>query len=160
MKRVSLFLLVLLICIKLFAVSEQQRLVDYLDDNNYSNYEVIVTEDSLIYAQIKKEDTSTYLVLSSDNLEVHGYEGKTKVALFFDSLANILEVKIVKSRDTRSFVKRLKSSNFLEQFVNWKGKGEIVSKTGVTFTSDSVTQTVKNLIPYINRISKIINQQD
>jgi Na+-translocating ferredoxin:NAD+ oxidoreductase RnfG subunit len=123
------------------------------------NYSVEAIQDSIFYATNNTigEDRQ-FLIISSDNYEAKGYEGNTRLAIFFNYKGVVSTVEIIHSQDTRSFVRRLKRSNFLKQFQNWNGETKIKALTGVTFTSDAVARTVNNMQKLIIKITTHINK--
>lgn len=160
MKKLILLLTIIIslsLCYAKNSNNDFEQLNDYLKEEHMLTKSKIDTIESIVYAKIKNDGKESFLVISKNDNEEDGYNGKTKVAIFFTKNAQVTAVKIIDSEDTRRFVKKVKHSTFLDQFVNWNGKDTIKARSGATFTSDAIQLTVKNNLPLINKICYSIN---
>lgn len=150
--RTKIIMFILLISTGLFALSDQEILLDYAQDNKeIREYKLVENADIYFLKGISKNEEEEYLFISSEQDEVRGYQSNNKVIITLNSDKVIKHALLVKSKDTPSFVKRIKRSKFFTQFIGWNGEDKIQAITGATITCNSVKATIENLL---NRIEE------
>ena len=153
--KTTFVLLFLLISTGLFSLTDQELLLDFAKESEgLKEYKLVSNEESnYFYLQaVNNEDENEYIFISSAQDEVRGYSGLNKVVVIIDDNKSIKDASLLKSYDTRSFVRRIKKSNFLSQFKAWNGEDVIKAVTGATITSNSVKTTIFNLLTRIETI--------
>lgn len=148
--RTKITMFILLISTGLFALSDQEILLDYAQDNKeIREYKLVENADIYFLNGINKNEEEEYLFISSDQDEVRGYQSNNKVIITLNGDKTIKKALLVKSKDTPSFVKRIKRSKFFTQFIGWNGQDTIQAITGATITCNSVKATILNLLTRI-----------
>lgn len=109
---------------------------------NADSIEFLYQEDLRI-AKLHYNNRISYFVVSTDYCQPIGYCGITTLGIIFDSEIQIEEVRIIASEDTRSFVRRLKTKRFLNQFIAYKEGDKCETVTGATISSKAVIKSVK-----------------
>jgi Na+-translocating ferredoxin:NAD+ oxidoreductase RnfG subunit len=144
----------------LMALTDQEILLEFAEETKDLKEYKLIEEDkgNLYYLRgINKENKVEYLFISSTQDEERGYSGFNKVIVTVNGNKSIQKAVIVKSHDTKSFVRRVRKSKFLSQFIAWKGDVPIKAVTGATMTSNSVKNTISNLLKRIESIEKFKN---
>lgn len=153
--KITFILFLLLIATGLLSLTDQEILLDFAQESEgLKEYELVVKEKNQIFYLHgeNNEDEIEFLFISSTQDEVRGYSGANKVIITVDEEKSIKKAVIVKSYDTRSFVRRVQKSKFLSQFKAWNGEEAITAVTGATITSNSVKTTILNLLTRIETI--------
>ncbi len=117
-----------------------------------SRIEVLSCEHTRIGVFSTDEGRRRYFVQSNDYVQVAGYNGITNLGIILDADGVVVSVRILDSEDTRSFVKRLKTSGYLKQFTGYGGSGEFETVTGATVTSQAVNETVQRTVAFVGQL--------
>jgi Na+-translocating ferredoxin:NAD+ oxidoreductase RnfG subunit len=138
--------------------NNSQLLREYLaSKSDFLSYEIIESDDE-VYATIMTSDKQeVYVFISNESEELRGYQGFNKLIVKVDHQQQIKKLELIKSGDTASFVRRVKASDFLQQFVKWTKGKEIRSVTGATLTCKSIEATLANMISRIQAIQSDMN---
>lgn len=148
------FVFLLLLCsLGLHSVTDKALLINYVTENKEVDLYNLVETDNQFYIAIKdKADKNNYLFLSMPEEEVRGYQSNNKLIVKIDSNKKLLEVTLIDSKDTPSFVRRIKRARYLEKFTGWNGADKIKSVTGATITCNSISSTLQNMLQRINSL--------
>jgi hypothetical protein len=93
-----------------------------------------------------KPDSFRYFVVSDDFVKLKGYKGYTNLGVLLDEEAEILDVWIVSSGDTRRIVNKIKHSGMLEQFCSASKGKQIKHVTGATVTCQVICRTIEQML--------------
>lgn len=161
MKKISLVLILMLAIAGLYCVPDLDRCPNAAFEQIVQTYtgadsiEYLYTESYRI-AKLHYEDKVQYFVLSTDYAQVSGYSGITTLGIVFDADHKVGEVKIIASEDTRSFVNRLKTKRFLDQFIGYKKETKVRTVTGASISSkaviSSVEETARKVLPILGKL--------
>jgi len=106
--------------------------------------------DSIRFVVYEPEPESfRYFVVSDDFVKLKGYKGYTSLGVLLDDKAEILDVWIVSSDDTRRIVNKIKHSGMLEQFRSTSKGKQIKHVTGATVTSQVICKTIGQMLPIL-----------
>ncbi len=115
--------------------------------------------DSIRFVVYEPEpDSFRYFVVSDDFVKLKGYKGYTNLGVLLNDEAEILDVWIVSSGDTRRIVNKIKHSGMLQQFRSASKGKQIKHVTGATITSNTICKTIESMLPILN--SKIDEMRD
>jgi hypothetical protein len=106
----------------------------------------VVTIDSMRIAVCRIDTGTRYFVRSGERVRIRSYQGVTDLGIVIDSTGAVIEVRILESEDTRSYVNRLKHGGFLRQFNGYRGYMALQPMTGATLTSTAVNETVQRVV--------------
>lgn len=106
---------------------------------------IVKYTDEYRYSEFKNQETgeSNYFLYSNDYSQIEGYRGITTIGIILDGKFELNKVVIISSKDTRSYIMRLKRGSFLKQFPMWNCDEELVTVTGATMSSEAVIETVR-----------------
>jgi len=96
-------------------------------------------------AVLKKSDgTEIFFIRSSDFSSEEGYQGITDLGIIFNEEKEIIKVRVVKSQETPSYVRKIIGSAFLRQFEKQSVvKDQFEAVSGATITSKAIIRTMK-----------------
>ena len=83
-----------------------------------------------------------FFVQSFDFVKIKGYSGFTNLGMIFDLSGMVVNVEILSSQDTRSYIRRLNRSGFLEQFKGYNATQDLVLITGASVSSQAINDIV------------------
>ncbi len=150
MKKYIFAFVLMAFYITLNCLEEQKLLVEFAENNDtYTSYQLC--EDTLnTYLIVQTHEADTlYLFISQEEDEVRGYQANNKIILALDKQKEIKDSYLFRSKDTPSFVKRIKRSNYMKQFENWNSQSNIRAVTGATISCNSIQATVANMLKRI-----------
>jgi len=98
------------------------------------------------FAVLKDQEQVRFFIISSDFSDIIGYRGVTTLGIIFNSDLSVEKLEIIKSDDTRGYLRRLLSMGFLQRFQNFRLGDEIEIVTGATMTSEAMIATVNECI--------------
>jgi uncharacterized protein with FMN-binding domain len=113
-----------------------------------TGYEEHVLEkgDTWRLAQYRNSDGEiNYFAQSFDFAKIMGYSGYTNIAMVFDSGGKVVKVEILSSEDTRSYIRRLNRTGFLDQYSGYNGTQKLNLVTGATLSSKALNETVQQV---------------
>ena len=130
--------------------SEYQQLIEtagrFTDGTNYS---IIVAKKIPVVKFHNKNKEINYFVQSNDFSQIKGYNGITNLALVFNLSKQLVSVQIIKSEDTRSYIRKIINAGFLGSFI---GKSEfkiIKPVSGATISSKAIICTIEEICAQI-----------
>jgi len=136
------------------SVENRKLLLEYAQNSErFITYNLVGESDDCYLQAENGHGEISLLFISQEAEEVRGYQSKSKIILQVTKEKIIQDAQLIRSKDTPSFVKRIKRSNFFQQFVGWKGKSEIKAVTGATITCNAVENTIANMLERINKIT-------
>jgi Na+-translocating ferredoxin:NAD+ oxidoreductase RnfG subunit len=124
-----------------------------LKTENVSLYD----SDSLNIAIFTDNDLKKefYFVQSNDYILVKGYRGITNLGIILNRKLEIEKVFVINSQDTSSYIRRIKRSDFLNQFRNYNGNQYPDVVSGATLTCRAINETVNFIADLLkNAINK------
>jgi len=118
----------------------------------------LVPSDSLNIATFYdiKSNENYYFVQSNDFIQIKGYRGFTNLGIVFNQSGKVMQVNIISSQDTASYVRRIRRSKFFNQFIGFNGKQNLDIISGATVTTKAINETVTYIT---NILHTVINQQ-
>ncbi len=93
-----------------------------------------------------------FFAQSFDFTKIMGYSGYTNLAIILNSSGKVESVEILSSQDTRSFIRRLTRTGFLDQYGGYNGTQELTLVTGATVSSEAINETVTEVSAQIRKI--------
>ena len=113
--------------------------------------ELIVIDSCRVAIHIDEDGNRLYYVQSDDFCRIRGYNGITSLEIVMDHSGEIRMVRVMESEDTRSFVRRVVRSSFLDQFIGYRGEEGLNAVTGATMTSEAIIKSVWAVLGAVKR---------
>jgi hypothetical protein len=122
-----------------------------LATNQLSKEEIeILTFDGYPIARfVTENDETRFFVQTDDFVKIFAYSGTTNLGIIFSEKGEIVSIDIISSGDTRSYVRRLRRSGYLDQFIGFSGDQELTALTGATISSQAINKTVQQTVDRI-----------
>ncbi|MCB5253627.1 MAG: FMN-binding protein [Candidatus Cloacimonadaceae bacterium] len=148
MKKLSLIAILITSIVGIYCLPDLQRYPNAKFEQITKEYTQADSIDFLYtknyrIARLHYEDSIQYFALSTDYAVIKGYSGITTLGIIFDSAYEVAKVSIIASEDTRSFVNKLKTRRFLDQFIGYKKNDKMKIVTGATISSKAVIKSVE-----------------
>ncbi|MBN1969087.1 MAG: FMN-binding protein [Candidatus Delongbacteria bacterium] len=125
----------------------------YLDTDNY----IYVSNEKYRFSYIDENKDRRFFILTSDYFKDFGYEGYTNLAIVFNNKKEIEELKIYKSSDTKSYVRKIQFSSFPKKLASYRSGDEIDCITSATVTCKVMISTVEKCYFLMDSIFNVEN---
>ncbi len=101
-------------------------------------------KDSVRYIYFKSKQCEGYVILSSDFIQIKGYNGPTNLAIVMGMDLKIQRVVIIETMDTGEYINYLKKNGFLKRFIglSMDSVENIDAISGCTISSEAIKKTI------------------
>jgi uncharacterized protein with FMN-binding domain len=130
--------------------SEHQQLIETAERfTDGTDYSIIVAEKIPVVKFHNKDKEINYFVQSTDFSQIKGYNGITNLALVFNLCKQLVSVQIIKSEDTRLYIRKIISAGFLELFIGKSEFENINPVSGATISSRAIICAIEEICTQI-----------
>lgn len=124
----------------LFSLTAQDRFVKDLEKSK----ELVRVEklDNILILN-NSAGEKVFLIFTSDFHKESGYCGFTDTALLLNNRFEVIDLEIISSEDTPSYIRKLKRNKFLRQFMGNPDFDKVETVTGATISSKAVINSIR-----------------
>ena len=141
MKKAMLTALILSLFVSTILCSfKKEAYIEKLEKKQ--NYTLVESFENT-YMLKNPEGNTEYLLFTGDFHQETGYNGITNTAVFLNDELEIIDLEIVHSEDTKSYIRKLKSHRFLNQFLGKPDYSSIKPVTGATISSKAIINSIR-----------------
>ncbi len=140
MKNTFTIVILLFLSTGLLSLSPQEKYIEQL--KNYKELTFVNEKENIIILRNTEKETF-FLIFTADFHKEAGYNGITNTALLLNERLEIIEMEIVSSDDTPSYIRKLRRNRFLKQFMGNPDFNYIEAVTGATISSKAVINSIR-----------------
>ncbi len=140
MKTIINTFILLALSSMLFSLTAQDRFVKDLEKSK----ELVRVEklDNILILN-NSAGEKVFLIFTSDFHKESGYCGFTDTALLLNNRFEVIDLEIISSEDTPSYIRKLKRNKFLRQFMGNPDFDKVETVTGATISSKAVINSIR-----------------